>query len=75
MEGYEPLASRIEGDLEREVVEPLLMVLSRGGVAVLSGSADSKKRSRLFAAGLSRLWCNVEAAGDEDLLEDDGGRK
>lgn len=33
VEGYEPLASRMEGDLENDVPELLLRLVGRGGVS------------------------------------------
>lgn len=75
VEGYEPLASLMEGEREKVVLEPLLSVLWRGGVALAFGSLGSRKGLRLGWAEPSRskLWFDVDAVGDRE--EDDGGRK
>ncbi len=47
VEGYEPLASLMEGERENVVAEPLLNVLWRGGVALASVSLGNSKELRL----------------------------
>lgn len=57
VEGYEPLASLMDGDLESVVPELLLRLLGRGGVSeivVPSELSESKNELRLSRAGVIR---------------------